>query len=197
MEKNIMRKYIYAGALLAFSALYPASAYPASNMAKEQSASEVQKSFAMMEKASASFSPYAWESKFQDIKDDLSIIKSPSCQSMADYMNECSFADKNNVVHYFWDEDMVLVVKSLKAQDFEGKDIKALGIGGARAHDEVVANVQKFLPDVKIDCLNAEEAGQGDNISSCSAAMGEGWFTLLFGPDGELIGAQIDAYHFT
>ncbi|APG61924.1 hypothetical protein LPB140_02765 [Sphingorhabdus lutea] len=192
------RKFITLMALsfFGFAALNNGSGAYAHNMAQDEFVISKAEA-AMAEKALFSFSTYAWEAKFEDIKEDLTIVQGPECHSMADYRNDCGFFDQNMVEHYFWDDDMILVVKSVSTKNFNGKEIRALGIGKARDKDNVVANVQKFLPDAKMTCLSADEAGQGDGISSCGAEMGEGWFTLLFDSNNQLISARMDAYHFT
>lgn len=88
-----------------------------------------------------------------------------------------------------------VAIKFVNASDFNERPIPALGIGTARLQSDVVARVRSFLPEIQIDCLAADEAGEGEGISSCGGAFAAGpWFKLLFDRRGRLISARIDAF---
>ncbi|QIG55224.1 hypothetical protein G6N82_14660 [Altererythrobacter sp. BO-6] len=104
----------------------------------------------------------------------------------------CEWEDESGVVHIFGGPK--LAIKLIDVYPDTGP-IAALGIGDARQQGDVLKNVRAFLPEVKVTCLSAGEAGEGEGISSCGADFtGGGWIKLLFGADGTLKTARIDAF---
>lgn len=104
----------------------------------------------------------------------------------------CEWEDPTGVVHVFAGD--ILAIKVLDVRAGSG-DLSAMGIGAARTRSDVLAKVRAFLPEIPIDCLEAEKAGQGAGIASCEGSFDNGgWFKLLFGPDNRLITARIDAF---
>ncbi|MDA7788110.1 hypothetical protein N8940_02640 [Sphingomonadaceae bacterium] len=106
---------------------------------------------------------------------------------------ECTYLDANHVQHYFGAEAGELVVKSILTADFRNQRIDALGIGRARALDEVVERVQLFIPEAEVTC--DEQVAGKETI--CGSSLGDGWIKLFFDPAGQLTEVRIDAYHFT
>ncbi len=104
----------------------------------------------------------------------------------------CEWEDSAGVVHVFAGD--VLAIKVLDLRPASG-NLSAMGIGAARMRNDVLANIRAFLPEVAIECLEADKAGQGSGIASCEGSFDNGgWFKLLFGPDNRLITARIDAF---
>jgi hypothetical protein len=104
----------------------------------------------------------------------------------------CEWEDVAGVVHVFAGD--ILAIKVLDVRAGSG-DLAAMGIGAARARGDVLAKVRAFLPEIAIDCLEADKAGEGAGIASCEGSFKDGgWFKLLFGPDNRLITARIDAF---
>jgi hypothetical protein len=148
---------------------------------------------AMLQKASASFSAIPFDTPKRKVKVKLTVIEGENCETMG----ECTYIDAMGVEYYFWDVKHYLVIKSISAKRFVGKEIKALGIGIARDRQAVMANVKAFLPKAEVYCREANDAGEGEGISSCGAMLGEGWFKILFDANNQLIEARVDAYEFT
>jgi len=106
---------------------------------------------------------------------------------------ECSYIDANHVMHYF--DDGELVVKSIELGKVGTRPIAALGIGKARALDEVVAQVRRFLPEAEVSC---DKNGKLKNaLHECGATLGDGWVKLFFDTSGRLDEVRVDAYQFT
>lgn len=116
----------------------------------------------------------------------LTMVIEGQCQEWG----ECSYADANRVAHYFWDGE--LVVKAYTFTEGDTRPSSVLGIGIARERDEVLARVERFLPEAEIECRPEPDHGQ-----TCGATLGEGWITLRFDRNGRILQARIDAYHFT
>lgn len=109
-----------------------------------------------------------------------------------DGKSECTFVDANHVQHYFVNGDGGLVVKSIELLDVGVHPITALGIGKARALEEVVERVRGFLPEAEVDC----DEDAVTNETTCGATLGDGWIQLLFDGSRQLKEVRIDAYHF-
>ncbi len=104
----------------------------------------------------------------------------------------CEWQDAAGVVHVFAGD--ILAIKVLDVGAGSG-NLAAMGIGAARTRSDVLARVRAFLPEIAIDCLEADKAGQGPGIASCEGSFDNGgWFKLLFGPDNRLTSARIDAF---
>lgn len=105
----------------------------------------------------------------------------------------CEWQDRSGTRHIFGGD--ILAIKALSLESYPGRDVKALGIGKARDRKEVVSRVRAFLPEIKISCLDAGQAGEGEGIASCSGSfLNGGWFKLLFDANGQLFEARIDAF---
>ncbi|MBB5660053.1 hypothetical protein [Brevundimonas halotolerans] len=116
----------------------------------------------------------------------LTMVVGGQCEKWAD----CSYIDANDVGHAFWEGE--LVVKTFLFPNDNDQPTTALGIGTARAMDDVVTRVTRFLPEADLDCRLESDGGH-----TCGATLGEGWITLRFGRNGRVREARIDAYHFT
>lgn len=106
---------------------------------------------------------------------------------------ECTYIDANHVQHYFSDSEGALVVKSIELALVGERPIAALGIETARALDEVVDRVSRFLPEAVVAC---DKRGTAD-VTTCDATLGDGWVRLFFDSSRRLTEVRIDAYHFT
>lgn len=105
----------------------------------------------------------------------------------------CEWEDDAGVHHIFAGE--TLAIKTVDVAALGNRNITALNIGTARTRGEVLAKVRAFLPEITVDCLEADKAGQGKGIASCEGSFANGgWFKLLFGPDNRLTSARIDAF---
>jgi len=105
----------------------------------------------------------------------------------------CEWQDKNGVVHIFGGK--LLAIKSIDVKARGARPINALNIGAKRLRRDVLVQVRAFLPEIKIKCLEAGKAGEGDGISSCGGSFQRGgWFKLLFDRTGMLTSARIDAF---
>ncbi|MBO9697773.1 MAG: hypothetical protein J7499_16390 [Sphingopyxis sp.] len=105
----------------------------------------------------------------------------------------CEWEDDTGVHHIFAGD--ILAIKTVDIAALGSRDIGALGIGKARSRGEVLAKVRAFLPEIRVDCLDAGQAGEGEGIASCSGSFDNGgWIKLLFGPDNRLTSARIDAF---
>ena len=141
-------------------------------------------------RADQSFSEFLIETTRQDIESQLTQIVENGC---AEYI-ECDWADAMGVRHYFVgvrEDEHLLVVKSVHADEFEGRPIPALGIGMARSRDEVLANVRDFLPTVAFVCTADGASEQCDE-----RVLRPGWLRIWF-EDGQLKEVRLDGYHFT
>lgn len=105
----------------------------------------------------------------------------------------CEWEDDTGVHHIFAGD--ILAIKTVDIAALGSRDIGALGIGKARSRGEVLAKVRAFLPEIKVDCLEPGQAGEGEGIASCGGSFDNGgWIKLLFGPDNRLTSARIDAF---
>lgn len=105
----------------------------------------------------------------------------------------CEWEDEVGVRHIFAGD--TLAIKLVDVAALGSRDIAALGIGAARSRADVLAKVRAFLPEVAVDCLEPGKAGEGEGVASCSGTFAnDAWFKLLFGPDGRLTSARIDAF---
>ncbi|MBO9502142.1 hypothetical protein [Brevundimonas sp. A19_0] len=116
----------------------------------------------------------------------LTMVIEGQCQEWG----ECSYADANGVEHYFREGE--LVVKAYAFTEGDTRPSPVLGIGTARHMDAVLSRVERFLPEVEIECRPEPDHGQ-----TCGATLGEGWINLQFDRDGRIREARLDAYHFT
>lgn len=135
-------------------------------------------------RADTSFSPHRLNRPTRP----QSIGKPANC-----FDGECEWIDKSGVAHSFGGK--LLAIKSISLRPGDRRALSALGIGTARARPAVLTRVRAFLPEIKIDCLEPGQAGEGQGIASCSGSFRTGaWLKLLFGPDGQLTQARIDAF---
>ena len=139
-----------------------------------------------------SFSAIAIDSTIASAGIELTAQQRKDCEQNG----ECSWIDENKVRHHIWSdspEDQTIVIKYLNAADFVGRPISALGIGNARTKAEVLANVRKFLPDVKMDC---DTVSGNVGPVECGATVNPGWFQIGFDRQGNLLAIRFDGYHF-
>lgn len=111
--------------------------------------------------------------------------------------DECAWLDDNKVRHYFWSDgpaNRYIVVKLIKASDFNGRPIPTLGIGDARKQADVLANVRRFLPDIEIEC--GQPSGNVGPVE-CGGTLNPGWFQIGFDQEGNLLAVRFDGYEFT
>lgn len=135
-------------------------------------------------RADASFSPH----RLNRVVRPQAIGKPANC-----FDGECEWVDKAGVAHSFGGK--LLAIKSVSVRPDDRRALSALGIGTARDRSAVLTRVRAFLPEIKIDCLEAGQAGEGQGIASCSGSFRSGaWLKLLFCPDGRLTQARIDAF---
>jgi hypothetical protein len=105
----------------------------------------------------------------------------------------CTWEDPSGVEHVLVDNK--IAIKTISVKRAGTTSLPALNIGMARSRDKVLARVRAFLPEIKIDCLEPGEAGEGEGIASCGGAFNNGgWFKLLFDANNQLLDARIDAY---
>jgi hypothetical protein len=141
------------------------------------------------QRADRSFSRYRLNAKFDPVRAGLQLANE-SCDDL-DFL--CEWRDAKSVRHILGGE--LLAIKLLIVEELGREKISALGIGEARSRSDVVANVRAFLPEVKISCLEAGNAGEGEGIASCSGTFDNGgWIKLLFDDNDQLILARIDAF---
>ncbi len=104
----------------------------------------------------------------------------------------CEWQDDAGVVHIFGGD--ILAIKSVEIGPAT-HNLLALGIGTARARSDVLTKVRAFLPEIAIDCLEPDQAGEGEGIASCGGSFKNGgWIKLLFDADNLLKSARIDAF---
>lgn len=142
------------------------------------------------ERFDLSMSPLPIDTRFVDIEHLLSKIVEDDCEEWG----ECEWRNADGVRHYFWDDRLVL--KFVKASEFEGRPISAFGLGMTRERGEVIAKIRQFLPGIDLDCEPAKASG---NVGpdECAAFLGPGWFQVGFGSNGQLETIRFDGYHFT
>lgn len=134
---------------------------------------------------------------FSDIRIDtmLDAVRGKLTEIPADcFPGECDWRDKRGVRHYFFGDQMV--VKSVRADEFVGQPIEALGIGGARRQADVLTNVRRFLPGIVFDCSPQHISGNVGPVE-CGATLNPGWVQIGFDRDGNLLQVRFDGYHFT
>lgn len=140
-------------------------------------------------RADASFSKFPLESEIARTKVGQ-LVNERECD---DDLIPCLWKDDKGVNHIFGGK--LLAIKVINLQPGDNRPISALGIGTALSRGDVVANVKRFLPEIAVDCLNAEEAGEGEGLSSCGGSFeGNSWFKLIFDPNDQLVSARIDAF---
>ncbi|WP_428627459.1 hypothetical protein [Sphingopyxis sp.] len=104
----------------------------------------------------------------------------------------CEWQDDAGVVHIFSGD-----ILAIKAVDVGAAtpSLSALGIGTARTRNDVLTKVRAFLPEIKIDCLEPGQAGEGEGVASCGGSFENGgWIKLLFDANNRLKSARIDAF---
>ncbi len=146
-----------------------------------------------------SFSKLAINSELPDVRDKLTEL---SCD---EYDDGCEAKDAEGNGLYFWGAyyekdgkqkiDHILTIKTVDASEFEGRPIGALGIGTARKKANVISNVKKFLPGLKIDCDRRPSRNVGP--VECGGTVDPGWFQIGFDEQGNLLKVRFDGYHFT
>lgn len=135
-------------------------------------------------RADASFSPH----RLNRVVRPQAIGKPANCLD-----GECEWVDKAGVAHSFGGK--LLAIKSVSVRPDDRRALSVLGIGTARDRSAVLSRVRAFLPEIKIDCLEAGQAGEGEGIAACGGSFKKGgWIKLLFGPDNRLTSARIDAF---
>jgi hypothetical protein len=110
----------------------------------------------------------------------------------------CDWLDANRVRHVFSGDSpsqLVLVIKSVRAADFGGRAISALGIGTARDQRTVMANVARFAPRLRFTCSSQGVSGNVGPVE-CSAMVDPGWVQIGFTRGGALQAVRFDANHF-
>ena len=139
-----------------------------------------------------SFSDIPLRTPLDQLRSRLTEIPLDECQQLG----ECEWRDGGGVSYYLWADEpsaYFVVVKSLRADDFAGRPIRALGIGAARTRDEVLEAARSFRPGADFDCTT----WGGEGGETCSATLDPGWVTISFSRSGRLLDLRIDAYHFT
>jgi len=173
-------RFLFAVTTLSGVLLAGAPALAGSPLQSEMAGPE---SIALMDRADQSFSPIPFGSRSPP--EGMVSIDPARCETES----ECEWRDARGVQHYYWEGE--LVVKMVTVANLGDRPISALGIGSARAMDEVLRNVRTFVPEVKVTC---RQDGDGHD---CGATLGEGWFRLFFDASGGLTEVRLDAYHFT
>ena len=140
----------------------------------------------LQNKVDRSFSTIPIETPLEEARPMLAKIVENGCDANA----ECDWQDRQGVRHYFWGERpdrLVLVVKSVKASEFEKRSIPALGIGAERQRFPVLRAIRAFAPDLSLEC----------DKSRCQTSLKPGWVTVTFDNAGLLTEVRLDGYHFT
>lgn len=130
---------------------------------------------------------------FSDIRIDtmLDAVRGQLTEISADcFPGECNWRDRRGVRHYFFGDQMV--VKSVRADEFVGQPIEALGIGYARDRQEVIVKATDFLDGVALDCRRSNSRDRG-----CRAYLEPGWVWISFDNNDRVKVVQFDGYHFT
>ena len=133
------------------------------------------------------------DQSFSDIRIDTMLdgVRGRLTEILADcFPGECDWRDRRGVRHYFFGDQMV--VKSVRADEFVGQPIEALGIGYSRDRQEVIAKVTEFLGGVTLDCRRSSSPDRG-----CLAYLQPGWVWISFDNNDHLKIVQFDGYHFT
>jgi len=141
---------------------------------------------ALQMKVDRSFSALSIDTPLVEAEPHLTRIAEGDCAARG----ECDWRDAESVRHYFWGDDsgsLHIVVKTVRADEFAGRRIRALGIGNARNRTEVVEAIRKFAPDMPLEC----------DESSCGATLVPGWITVRFDDADQLAEVRFDGYHFT
>lgn len=142
----------------------------------------------------ASFSAIPIDSYLSGARAALTRLGAEGC----DPSEGCEWRDRNGVRHFMWGDseaDLRVVIKTVEAADFAGRDIAALGIGTARQQADVIAAVGRFLPGVAIDCDPARVSGNVGPVE-CGATLNPGWIQIGFDNDGTLLRVRFDGYQF-
>lgn len=127
-----------------------------------------------------------------DVADRLTMIVQDDC----DKWGECQWQDADGVRYYFWGDgpdDLHVVAKTVRADEFEGRSISALGIGSARGRDRVLAAARSFVPGADFECGKLDD----DDTDLCNVTLHPGWVTIRFDASGSLTEVQLDGYHYT
>ena len=139
-----------------------------------------------------SFSDILIMTLLDQVRTHLTEIPFDGCQEYG----ECAWRDAEGVRHYLWRDEpfaYFVVVKSIHANEFEGRSVPALGIGLARQRSEVMAAARKFVPEADFECAQFAE----DSSEVCNATLRPGWVTIRFDASGSLTEVRLDGYHFT
>jgi hypothetical protein len=146
----------------------------------------------LQEKVERSFSDIRIETYLEAVKSRLTEIVEGECPKWG----ECEWRDADGVRYNFWaDEPSEYYVtdKSVRADEFAGRAIRALGIGTARDRQQVLAAARTFLAGAELTCDWSDYVPQ----EVCQAFLGPGNVTIIFDASGRLSEVDFTAYHYT
>lgn len=140
-----------------------------------------------------SFSDIAIDTPQRAVSEPLTEVRIDGCETA----DGCDWRDADGVRYFFWGDpsDLWVVVKTVRADEFFSRPIRALGIGLARQREDVLANVRRFLGDVPLNCI-PESSSHNRSIVGCHVVLDPGWIRIWFDKNGQLLEARFDGYHF-
>jgi hypothetical protein len=123
----------------------------------------------------------------------LTEIRVNGCEELG----ECHWRDAGGVRYGFWADEpfaYFVVDKWVKADEFEGRPISALGVGQARERREVLRAARRFVPEATFECHAWREESQWE---TCQAFLSPGHVTIEFDKQGALVQVHLSGYHYT
>ena len=112
-------------------------------------------------------------------------------------IGECLWRDAGAVRYGLWADEpfaYFVVDKWVRADDFAGRPIAALGIGLARERREVLRKASRFIPEATFEC---DEWRTEAEWETCQALLSPGWVTIEFDEHGSLVEIHLTGYHYT
>jgi hypothetical protein len=140
----------------------------------------------MLRRAETSFSTTSFETQYDELSGlGLRIIDFGVCRQN----KVCTWIDDQGVQHEA-DDERGVDSKAIEVGENSAKSLNALGIGRSRSQQDVVKAVERFLPDIKLDCGRAPPDAEG---FWCDALVGDGFIDLRFDDQDRLTLARVKA----
>jgi hypothetical protein len=140
----------------------------------------------ILRRAESSFSPVAFGTQ----NDELSALGLRLVDFGVCRQNEvCTWVDGQGVEHEA-DDERGVDSKTIKVSEKSTQSLNALGIRLARSKEDVARAVERFSPDIKLDCRRAPPDEEG---FWCEALVGDGFIDLRFDDQDRLWMAQVNA----
>jgi hypothetical protein len=140
----------------------------------------------MLRRAETSFSPVAFGTQYDELSGlGLRMIDFGVCRQN----KVCTWIDNQGVQHEA-DDERGVDSKTIEVGENSVQSLNVLGIGRARSRPDVVKAVERFLPNIKLECGQAPPDDEG---FWCGALVGSGLIDLRFDDQDRLALALVEA----